>query len=118
MKDLPQLRAVSPPQRYQLLRQLYEAAEEMRTQPAYAEDVVRNSRQLIRKAAKILDGFRNDKRQKLRAYPLIIRKIFEIALGETRTDESIRQMLRRAGNKNAPPTESSHRWDRVDSASH
>jgi hypothetical protein len=44
MSKLRQLRAVSPPQRVQLLRKLYEAAQETESAPGYAKDVVKESR--------------------------------------------------------------------------
>ena len=44
MSELPQLEAISSPQRDQLLRELYEAAQERQSKQGYAEDVLKESR--------------------------------------------------------------------------
>jgi len=76
-------------------------------------------RDLIRKAAEILDGFRTDKGRKLQSYPVIIQKVFGFVRDESKlpSEESIRKMLGRIRDETRAPQGAGH-TKIVDGASH
>jgi hypothetical protein len=73
MSELPQVKVISSPQRDQLLRELYEAAQERQSEQGYAEDVWKGSHgnrryrerftRLLPKLSKVLAGIKEARKK-------------------------------------------------------